>query len=999
MSKYFKQLLVLALALGHSHTSFCMPEMMMEHPEAREARHSNEHERLSDKHESERRETQQRHLEESQKMKDFQDELHKAKNNKEERRNIKSRIEKEFPNIELPQDLRSSGNISNLTRDLNQSHGAENSDLNIRHNVENNKLAVKHEFEQRQADAAQSALEDSFSQSFGKDDLFTDDASSAARESVAKDDMAKAAREAAEKADQRRKSIERANTPEAVTRRQEKAQARREIEAQPEKFLEESTQMMKQIEQTEANDIRTAEQNQAIDTMRESLEQAEKSLEESKNSVGAKAKNALNKFSDMMTQLWEKLKGLLAQDGASLAIKEMANRPTEKQAYKDLGLSEGVPRTKVEEAYKELVMQEQGNPSELERLRATRDAILEPDNFDMKGELKEHLRKMRDNTFGKPDPYNKPAQMEDLANTFLKTLRGRGEDRLTPETTHQLREMVKTLNEHLPPDQAIKIDFSKDVDAGGHIQGNLHDVTFKVGKRERKPIADAEQKLGIDLSNPDVTSQDIINRFDRKEDAIKNSNMAESEKDAAIKSLEADKATLIQAKEKGLTRDPGGYHDTMQTQRDQLARAEDTFGMTADELRNPEDVEKAYERAKKLVQDDLRSGEITNSEYSSKMNTLKEGREALLRAEKGRNTPDTSIKTKVNNAVNKASDFLKDFVKKAKPKARELVRRAKRAIDDFKFNSRVKDAYNTLDLPLATTNEAKLDTAYNKKRTKIERKYADKPELAENEKSEMNKLDDAYNDAKRGIKNKQIEVQKMQGKATRNDRAETSKASEDIDALDGLSNMFKEEQDVPQSVKEDILMIKDSMEQEQNSALVEVKPMSHEEAKGQLAEIKEQSAKLDEEFEMIDTPSAWERFKAMIEKLIADLKIYIERLRKSKDIPASERSNMEQEAQEEQAKAENMQEEADKKAPEEAKPEPTPQEAGIERAEKELAGKSPAEILGLPEDASRGQITRAYRDEALKFHPDKHMTESPENQAYNERMFKAVQNSFEKLRG
>ncbi|CAE8709507.1 unnamed protein product, partial [Polarella glacialis] len=50
-------------------------------------------------------------------------------------------------------------------------------------------------------------------------------------------------------------------------------------------------------------------------------------------------------------------------------------------------------------------------------------------------------------------------------------------------------------------------------------------------------------------------------------------------------------------------------------------------------------------------------------------------------------------------------------------------------------------------------------------------------------------------------------------------------------------------------------------------------------------------------------------------------------------------------------------------------------------------------VLGIPRDATEADVKKAYRKEALKWHPDK----NPDNKENAEQVFKAVAEAYETL--
>ena len=48
------------------------------------------------------------------------------------------------------------------------------------------------------------------------------------------------------------------------------------------------------------------------------------------------------------------------------------------------------------------------------------------------------------------------------------------------------------------------------------------------------------------------------------------------------------------------------------------------------------------------------------------------------------------------------------------------------------------------------------------------------------------------------------------------------------------------------------------------------------------------------------------------------------------------------------------------------------------------------DILGVSKDATQDEIKKAYRKLSLKYHPDRHATDTPEEQKKYEELFKDV---------
>lgn len=55
------------------------------------------------------------------------------------------------------------------------------------------------------------------------------------------------------------------------------------------------------------------------------------------------------------------------------------------------------------------------------------------------------------------------------------------------------------------------------------------------------------------------------------------------------------------------------------------------------------------------------------------------------------------------------------------------------------------------------------------------------------------------------------------------------------------------------------------------------------------------------------------------------------------------------------------------------------------------------DILGVSKDATQEEIKKAYRKLSLKYHPDKHVSDTPEEQKKNEELFKEVANAYDVL--
>ena len=52
------------------------------------------------------------------------------------------------------------------------------------------------------------------------------------------------------------------------------------------------------------------------------------------------------------------------------------------------------------------------------------------------------------------------------------------------------------------------------------------------------------------------------------------------------------------------------------------------------------------------------------------------------------------------------------------------------------------------------------------------------------------------------------------------------------------------------------------------------------------------------------------------------------------------------------------------------------------------------DILGVSKDATQDEIKKAYRKLSLKYHPDKHTVDTPEEQKKNEELFKIYKKTF-----
>ena len=55
------------------------------------------------------------------------------------------------------------------------------------------------------------------------------------------------------------------------------------------------------------------------------------------------------------------------------------------------------------------------------------------------------------------------------------------------------------------------------------------------------------------------------------------------------------------------------------------------------------------------------------------------------------------------------------------------------------------------------------------------------------------------------------------------------------------------------------------------------------------------------------------------------------------------------------------------------------------------------DILGVSKDATQDEIKKAYRKLSLKYHPDKHTGDTPEEQKKNEELFKDVAHAYDVL--
>lgn len=55
------------------------------------------------------------------------------------------------------------------------------------------------------------------------------------------------------------------------------------------------------------------------------------------------------------------------------------------------------------------------------------------------------------------------------------------------------------------------------------------------------------------------------------------------------------------------------------------------------------------------------------------------------------------------------------------------------------------------------------------------------------------------------------------------------------------------------------------------------------------------------------------------------------------------------------------------------------------------------DVLGVSKDATEDEIKKAYRKLSLKYHPDKHLDDTPEEQKKNEELFKKVKDAYDIL--
>ena len=56
------------------------------------------------------------------------------------------------------------------------------------------------------------------------------------------------------------------------------------------------------------------------------------------------------------------------------------------------------------------------------------------------------------------------------------------------------------------------------------------------------------------------------------------------------------------------------------------------------------------------------------------------------------------------------------------------------------------------------------------------------------------------------------------------------------------------------------------------------------------------------------------------------------------------------------------------------------------------------DVLGVSKNATQDEIKKAYRKLSLKYHPDKHTGDTPEEQKKNEDLFKDVTHAYDVFR-